>query len=695
MEKSAAIIPLRYLKGIGPKRAKALNKLGLETVEDLLYYFPRRWEDRTKFLPVAQLEAGQQQTIKAKVISVAERESWKRRNFKILEAITSDGTANIVCVWFNQQYLKDYFKPGQTLILYGRVERYGGRLQMNSPEFEIAGDGEGEALNTARIVPIYCLPEHSTQRYLRKVIKRALDEYLPRLGDFLPYDIRSRNNLLNLAKGLLEIHFPGSEASKQEAFRRLSFDEFFLFQVPLALRKTAKKEKPGIAHKIEGRLVKDFIASLPFKLTVAQEKVINEIKSDMSKPQAMQRLLQGDVGCGKTVVATIAALMAIQGGYQAVMMAPTEILARQHYDRLGVLGQEFRDALKVGLLSGSASGKEKDKICRAIEEGKINLIIGTHALLEEKVKFKNLGLVVIDEQHKFGVGQRALLPKKGINPDVLIMTATPIPRTLAITLYGDLDISVINELPKGRLPIKTMYFTQEEIGLAYDVAQGHLKNGSQVYIVYPVIEESYALDIAGAKKMYGELKKGEFRGFRLGLIHGRMKQKEQDEVMLRFKNKELDILVSTTVLEVGIDIQDATCMIIEHAERFGLAQLHQLRGRVGRGTQESACLLVTGASTQEAKARIEAMLVYQDGFRIAEEDLRIRGPGEFFGSRQHGLSELKIANPLTQMQLLKRAREEAIKLINSDSHLVDRQNVLLKEKLLQRFPEYEKLMVVG
>ena len=699
MEKSLNT-SIQYLKGIGPKRAKALNKLGLETIEDLLYYFPRRWEDRTNFLTIAELKDGETQTIRARVISSGQRQSWKRRGFKILEVIVSDGTGNILCVWFNQPYLKDYFKLGASLILYGRIERYAKRLQMNSPEFEIIGEEEEEALNIGRIVPVYSLPEHTTQRYFRKVVKRALDEYLPHIGDFLPFDIRSRNKLPNLAKSLLGIHFPESPELKQEAFRRLSFDEFFFFQIPLAIRKAAKKEKPGIAHKIEGKPVADFIANLPFRLTSGQEKVILEIKADMARSQVMQRLLQGDVGSGKTVVATIAALIAIQGGYQAAFMVPTEILAKQHYDKIksqvpACRQGSYKSQVKIGLLVGGLPVNEKERVYREISEGEIDLIIGTHALLEESLKFKNLGLVVIDEQHKFGVGQRALLPQKAAHPDVLIMTATPIPRTLAITLYGDLDVSVINELPAGRLPIETQHFNQEEISLAYELCRQHLKRNSQVYIIYPVIEESYALDIAGAKKMYEELKKGEFRDFKLGLIHGRLKQKEQDEMMFKFKNKELDILVATTVLEVGIDVPEATCMIIAHAERFGLSQLHQLRGRVGRGSKKSACLLVTTAQTPEAQARIAGMVAYQDGFRIAEEDLKIRGPGEFFGSRQHGLSELKIANPLTQMQLLKRAREEAVKLINSDPYLVDRQNSLLKEKLLQRFPEYEKLMVVG
>jgi ATP-dependent DNA helicase RecG len=698
---------IQFLKGIGPKKAKAFAKAGISTIEDLLYYFPRRYEDRTSFSTISKLQEGLITTIKAQVLAVGERRSWRRRGFSILEVAVGDATGKIFCVWFNQGYLKEYFRPGTTLILYGKVDRYGSRLQMSAPEFEIVTPVD-EALDVGRIVPIYSLPESITQRHFRHLVKSTLDEYLPKLNDFLPYDIRSKNNFYNLAKALLNIHFPESLDMQKQAYERLAFDEFFVFQLPLALRKLNKKEKKGIAHRVDGELARDYISSLSFKLTSSQEKVIKEIKLDMAKPSAMQRLLQGDVGSGKTVVANITAMMAIQGGYQAAFMVPTEILALQHFEKLNSMGvngvgngplvsadRGIEVGVKAALLTSSVSKKEKDKVLQEIKEGRVNFVIGTHALLEEGVKFKNLGLVVIDEQHKFGVGQRALLPKKGPNPDILIMTATPIPRTLAITLYGDLDISVINELPAGRLPIKTLYFGMDKSGDAYEVARGELKKDRQVYIIYPVIEESYALDIAGAKKMYAQLRDGEFKGFRLGLIHGRLKQQEQDDLMHKFKNKEIDLLVSTTVLEVGIDISNATCMIVEHAQRFGLSQLHQLRGRIGRGGEQSYCVLISDAKTAEAEARIGAMLKYSDGFRIAEEDLRIRGPGEFFGRRQHGLTELKIANPLAQMHLLKMARDDAIKLVNSDPKLADKQHLSLKEKVLQRFPEYEKLMIVG
>jgi len=686
---------VQYLKGVGPKRAKAFAKAGVNSIEDLLYYFPRRYEDRRNFATISRLIEKEIFTVKAEIISIKERRSFRRRGFSITEAIVKDESGILSCVWFNQPYINKYLKTGETLVLYGKVERYGDKLQLGNPEFEAVGP-EDESLNVGRIVPIYSLVAGLSQRSMRYLIKTALDGYLSKIQDCLPYNIRSRHNILNLAQSLINIHFPDNENEQKKAYERLAFEEFLFFQLPLALRKLNKKEKQGIVHKVEGQLVDGYISGLPFKLTTAQTNVVKEIKADMSRPVAMQRLLQGDVGSGKTVVAMIAAMMAIQGKYQVAFMVPTEILAKQHYEKIkgqvvGVKGQEIR----IKLLTSGVKEKEKERIYKEIKEGKADLIIGTHALLEEAVQFKNLGLVIIDEQHKFGVGQRALLPKKGANPDGLIMTATPIPRTLAITIYGDLDISVINELPPGRIPIKTMHYAENKKKEAFRHIREELAYGRQAYIIYPVIEESYALDMAGAKKMYEELKKGEFKDFKLGLIHGRLKEKEQDHVMQNFKDKKIDLLVATTVLEVGIDIPDATCMIIEHAQRFGLSQLHQLRGRIGRSNLPSFCILVASSQTAESGARIEAMVRYSDGFRIAEEDLRIRGPGEFFGRRQHGLSELKIANPLTQMHLLKRAREEALNLVERDPHLEERQNIILKNELIRRLPEYESLIMVG
>jgi len=672
--------------------------MGVTTIEDLLYYFPRRYEDRTRFTTIAELKEGGVYTIKAEVLVKGQRAALRRRGFSITEAVVADESGKVHCVWFNQPYLEAYLKVGVELILYGKVERYTTRLQMENPDFEVISDEKDASLHIGRIVPVYSITQGITQRSLRRLVKDALDETTGRIKEFLPYDIRSRNGLLNLPKSLLNIHFPENLDLQQQAFRRLSFEEFLIFELPLALRKIHRQDQPGLAHTVKGKLVEGFISNLPFELTESQQKVIEEIRADMARPRNMHRLLQGDVGCGKTVVATVATIMAVQGGYQAAFLVPTEILAKQHYEKISsqvsLAGSQGKK-IRVELVTSSTDKKEKEKIYHDITEGRIDLIIGTHALLEEKVVFKNLGLVVIDEQHKFGVGQRALLPQKGPNPDVLIMTATPIPRTLAITLYGDLDISVITELPAGRKPIRTQWIKSGQRNWLYDFMRAQIKEGRQAYIVYPVIEESYHLDLLSAKKMYGDLKENVFQEVKVGLIHGRLKPKEQDKAMSEFKAGTIQILVATTVLEVGIDVANASVMVIEQAERFGLSQLHQLRGRIGRGAYESYCILVSDADSPEATGRLEAMVKYSDGFRIAEEDLRIRGPGEFFGRRQHGLTELKIANPLTQMHLLKSSREEALRLISLDPSLSQEQNVLLKEKLLQRFPEYDRLMMVG
>ena len=681
---------IQYLKALAQRGLKVFS-LGNNTIYDLFYYFPKRYEDRSNYVKISELKKGELSTIQAKVLSLKDRSSWRKRGFNITEAEVMDNTGKVSCVWFNQPYIKRYLKPGKDMVLYGKVELYAGRLQFSNPEFEFVGEDSKDSLSLGRIVPVYALPEGMGQRSFRKLVKFALDEYLPKLSDSIPYDIRSRNDLENLPKSLLNIHFPESFALQERSYRRLAFEEFFLFQVPLALRKLKREEKSGISHKVDELLLRSFIAALPFRFTRAQEKVLEEIRNDMFSSKPMQRLLQGDVGSGKTIVAATAAFIAIAGGYQAALMAPTEILARQHYESI----RSYLKKEGVFLLTGSLTQKERGDILKKLAEGKIDLIIGTHALLEDKVVFKNLGLVVIDEQHKFGVGQRALLPDKGKNPDVLIMTATPIPRTLAITIYGDLDISVINESPPGRAGCKTMLFNQTQRDSAYSIVIEELKKGNQAYIIYPVIEESLALDILGAKKMYLQLRAGFFKEFRLGLVHGKLPQKEQEKVMADFKDKKIDLLVSTTVLEVGIDIHTATCMVIENAGRFGLSQLHQLRGRVGRGSKQAYCLLISDSDSQDVNYRLSAMVKYGDGFSISEEDLKIRGPGEFFGKNQHGLSDLKIGDPLAQMQLLKKAREEAIRLLRLDPALTLKHNLLLKERLILRFPEYEQLILVG
>ena len=690
--------PIQYLKGIGPKKAKMFEKLGIVCVEDLLYYFPKRYEDRSSFKAISALKKGDVQTIKAQVLVKGSKRSFRNRRFSIFELVVSDDTGRISCLWFNQPYLEKLFNVGDNVILYGKIDEYKGKLQISSPEFELLDEGESDkdSLSMGCVVPIYALTEGLTQRIFRGAVKLVLDEFLTQVKDALPYDIRKKYSLLNLAKSLINIHFPTDITLRESSYRRLAFEEFFLYQLPVLLRKHKSKRKKGISHQINQSLLDKFKESLNFKLTSAQEKVLKEIKQDMSLDKSMQRLLQGEVGSGKTVVACFACLIAISNGYQAAFMAPTEILARQHYQNLLGLIKKLKKQMnfKISLLTSSLDKKAKGAVCRQIKSGKIHLIIGTHSLIQKDVNFKNLGLAVIDEQHKFGVSQRAILPKKGSNPDVLIMTATPIPRTLSLTIYGDLDISCLDELPSGRLPIQTRLYNQAQRREVYKFIESQIEDGRQSYIVYPVIEESFILDLRGAKNMHQKLS-SRFKNFRVGLVHGRMKHLEQEKVMTDFKKGKVDILVATSVLEVGIDNPNATVLVIEHAERFGLSQLHQLRGRIGRGKYQSYCLLIAAPQSREAIARIKVITASNDGFRIAEEDLKIRGPGEFFGKRQHGLTELRIANPITQMHLLKQARDEAVRLIRKDPSLSLRQNVAIKEILKRRFPEYEELILVG
>ncbi|RJP28178.1 MAG: ATP-dependent DNA helicase RecG [Candidatus Omnitrophota bacterium] len=689
-------IKIQYLKGVGPKKAAIFKSIGISNIEDLFYYFPKRYQDRTSFLNISQLADGQVCTIKGTVLATKRRVSFKRRGLNIFEAVVTDGSGKISCVWFSQPYLKEYIKPQDEIILYGKIRSYRGRLQMNAPEFEVVE--EDASSEPAGIVPVYTLAGNMTQRYFRTLLRSALKEFLPQVIEFIPYDVRSRNKLLNLPNSLTNIHFPQDHQMRNLAYQRLSFEEFLLFQIPIILLKLSKKESKGFIHREKVDLVSDFINSLPFKLTAGQEGVMKEIRQDLLNSPPMQRLLQGDVGSGKTVVATAAAMIVVGAGHQVAFMVPTELLARQHFEKIStqIASMAYHGKrIKIGLLTSSLSKSEKSKIYASLSAGSIDILIGTHALIEEDIRFKELGLVIIDEQHKFGVGQRALLSRKGSNPDLLIMTATPIPRTLAITMYGDLDISVLNELPPGRPAIETVHFTSSQRPTAYSIAKQHMDNGGQVYIVYPAIEDSDKLELEGAKNRFEELKRGQLKDYKLGLIHGQMTDIQQNRIMFDFKDGKLDALVSTTILEVGIDIPNASCIIIERAERFGLSQLHQLRGRIGRGSKPSVCILITDPETEEARARMQAMVKYNDGFKIAEEDLKIRGPGEFFGQRQHGLSELKIANPLTQMRLLKLARQEAIRIIGRDPVLADRSNLLLKQELIKRFPGYERLKVIS
>jgi len=687
---------LQYFKGVGPQKVKLFKKLDILSVEDLLYYFPRRYEDRTNLVKISKLEIGKLYTIKGQILAKGGRRSWKRRGFSIVEVAVGDDSGRVFAVWFNQSYLNNYFKVGQNIILYGKAELYKDRIQISNPEFELLANEKDDCLSTGRVVPIYSVCEGLTQRFMRQIVKNALDKYLSKVADPLPYNIRNKYNFLNLAQSLINIHFPKDTDINKEAYRRLSFEEFFLFQVPVILRKLRRYEKKGIQHKLNGPIFSRLIDNLPFELTSAQCREIENINKDMASKFPMQRLLQGEVGSGKTIVAMLAAAIALDSGYQVAFMVPTEILAKQHFRNIeDYLSKIKSEPINVVLLTSDINKKARNEVYKSVKNGEIKLVVGTHALIQQDLIFRNLGLVVIDEQHKFGVAQRALLPKKGDNPDTLIMTATPIPRTLSMTIYGDLDISVIDELPKHRLPIKTVSHNEDGLEEVYGFVKGVVKQNRQVYFVCPVIKESEESDLKAAETIFAEFKSDIFKNFNVGLIHGQMETAMTDKAMQNFKQGEIDILVATSILEVGIDIPNATCMVVMQAERFGLSQLHQLRGRIGRGRDQSFFIVVSNPKTDEAKSRIKAIEEISDGFRIAEEDLRIRGPGEFFGRRQHGLSNLNIANPLTQLKLLKSAREEVYILLKQDPDLTNRQNSQLFIKMKREFPEFPRIEIAA
>ncbi len=693
MSKPLNEIAIQFVKGVGPSKAKLLANLGIFTVEDLLYLFPSRYEDRSQLTPMALVQVGERQTVAGHVLSVGKRNFYSKQ--RRCEITVGDKTGRIFAVWFNQPYLDKYFKEGQEIVLYGRVEIYQKRLQMLVPDYELIAP-EDRSLNMGRIVPVYPLTKGITQRYLRNLIDACLKEYAGQIQDVIPPLIRQRHGLGHISSNIVQIHFPSDIEQQEKAIERIAFEEFFLFQVSVILRRLSIVQKQGIAHKINKDLVAQYSTAFPFSLTGAQQRSVGEIAEDMAKERPMLRLVQGDVGCGKTVVAFFGCIAAWKNKKQSAIMAPTEILAQQHYLNFQkLLGAGSFKALKVALLISSTPKKEKDELYKQLKSGAIDLIIGTHALLEETVSFKKLSYVVIDEQHKFGVSQRALLSAKGTNPDVLIMTATPIPRTLCLTLYGDLDVSVINELPPGRGKIKTYHFPQDKEQAVYQKVRELVLKGTQAYIIYPLVEESEKLDLKAAKAMYEHLQAFEFQGLRVGLVHGQMKRDETDAIMDQFKKHELDILVATTILEVGIDVANANVMVIEHAERFGLSQLHQLRGRIGRGSHEAICVLIADPVTEESKARLEAIVKTTDGFKIAEHDLEIRGPGHYFGRHQHGLNELKVANPITQMDVLEKARKDAIEITQADPPLQEADHRMIKEVIKKRYPQYLELVLAG
>ncbi|HWC99635.1 MAG TPA: ATP-dependent DNA helicase RecG [Candidatus Sulfopaludibacter sp.] len=664
--------PLNFVKGVGPARAAMLQAKGLLTVEDLLGYVPFRYEDRSNMKTVAQLAPGEMATVIADVRST-KLSGFKRRNLGMFEAQFSDSSrAVLMGKWFHGGYLANVLVEGMKVALFGKVEfdSYSGELTMMHPEFEIlsADDEDGEAaLHVGRVVPIYEAAGKLTTRALRTFTHRILQEISPE-PDELPQYLRDRLKLPERWKAIRDTHFPPPDSDLRllNSFRspgqfRLIFEEFFWLECGVALKRSKARTLPGIAFEINERVREQLKAMLPFKPTGAQKRVIQEIADDMKAPRPMNRLMQGDVGSGKTIVAAEAAVIAIENGYQVALIAPTEILATQH-------GLYFKQILsKLGyvtlLLTGSFTAREKVQLKKLIAEGLAHVVIGTHALLEKDVEFARLGLAIVDEQHRFGVMQRLGLVQKGVHPDVLVMTATPIPRTLAMTLYGDLDVSVIDELPPGRKPIVTKHSTDDRVEQVYSFMKQQIDEGRQAYVVYPVIEESETQAMKAAQQMYEHLSKEVFPTLSVGLMHGRLGSDEKERVMQEFKAGRIQILVSTTVIEVGVDVPNASVMVIEQAERFGLSQLHQLRGRVGRGAAQSYCILVTEKMNDTAKHRIRTLVESTDGFYISEMDLKLRGPGEFFGTKQSGLPSLRVANILRDGEILEIARREAVDFI--------------------------------
>ncbi len=707
---------VQFIKGIGPKRADILAKHGIRTVVDLLYYFPRDYLDRTRTTKIKNLhrEIGKPEGVTVvglvqdfRVVGFGA----KQRFMMMLE----DETGAMECVWFGGvRYYQHAFERGEYLAVFGRPDFFGGRIQIVHPDFDRLSDEEdSNFLHTGTIIPLYRSSEELKKvgldsRGFRRIIKTAVTDKLDVITESLSPDIIQRQSLINLREAISGVHFPKSASDLAGARRRLKFDELFYLQLMLAYRKRdVKVEEKGISFNVKSTLARKVVDSLHFQLTRAQKKVIREIAEDMQSPKPMNRLLQGDVGSGKTIVALIAMLIACENGYQCAFMAPTEILAEQHHSTLTSFLKGL--PIRIRVLIGRQKKKWRREILEDIEKGVAHIVVGTHALIEENVKFQNLGMAVIDEQHRFGVLQRAVLREKGYHPDVLVMTATPIPRTLSLTVYGDLDVSVIDELPKHMKPIKTMLKYESDRQWTYEFVRNEVKKGRQAYIVYPLVEESEKLDLKAATASYEHLKTEVFPEMKVGLIHGRLFPYEKDDIMNAFKAGEIEILVSTTVIEVGIDVPNATVMVIENAERFGLSQLHQLRGRVGRGSEQSYCILVAkwhfmiknGMSDEErselrkTQKRLETMVGTTDGFRIAEVDLEVRGPGDFFGTRQSGLPDLRIANIMSDGDILMSARKEAFALVDVDPHLRKIENAPIRSYFQVKYRASFALAKVG
>ncbi len=673
---------IQFIKGVGPNRAVLLRKLGINNLEDLITYYPRSYEDRSKPIKIADAEDDEEVLIEAVVVSKVNEIRTRRRNMTIYKLIVRDETDTCVMVWYNQSYLKSMFKIGQKCRFFGKISKKSGVIQMTSPVY----DFEGKDRNTGKIIPLYPLTYKLKQNTIRQIIETGLKLIEnDKLKETLPDYILKENKLLDINTAIKKIHFPENFEDFSQAKKRLVYEELIDMQMLLlSLKNKYSKKEKGIQFSKDAKM-SDVINELPFKLTKAQLRVLEEIDKDMESDKVMNRLLQGDVGSGKTAVAMIAGYKAVKSGYQMTIMAPTAILAAQHLESFERTLGQF--GIKCELLVGSVTKKKKEAMLERLKNGEIDILIGTHALLEENVVFKNLGLVVTDEQHRFGVRQRGIISNKGNNPDVLVMTATPIPRTLALILYGDLDISIIDELPPNRKEIKTHVIRKAKEQALNSFVREQVKQGRQAYIVCPLVEDSEEIEANSVMAMAEVYKNQIFPDLKVEILYGKMKSKEKDAIMEEFKNGNIDILISTTVIEVGVNVPNASIMIIENAERFGLAQLHQLRGRVGRGEYESFCFLKCEGKSEISRQRMKVMCETNNGFVISEKDLELRGSGEFFGTRQHGLPEFKIANLFEDIKILKAVQETAFKVINDDPYLEKEENKPFKDFVEKRFNE--------
>lgn len=700
--------PLLVIKGVGPKLSELLAKRGVRNVEDALYLLPHRYEDRREVRAIGRLRSGVTEVFSGKVLSADMTATKGGRRF--FEAVVSDESGSVTLKWFNSNptFMKRVWRVDRVGVFTGEVAQFGYQREVHHPDVEWLEAGQSVAdilaadpVNFGRIVPVYPLTEGLSQKVMRRVMKEVVDGFLPNVAELIPGSILHPLHLPRLRESLRAVHLPlpemaldGLNDGQTPFHRALAFDEFFFWELGLALKRRGVTLEEGIAFQVTHRYTKQLARLLPFELTAAQRRVLSEIKNDMMAPHPMHRLVQGDVGCGKTLVALMAALVAVENGYQVAIMAPTEILAEQHWL---VIHRWCADlGIETVLITAGMKGRVKADALARVADGSVGIVIGTHAVIQDRVEFARLGLGIIDEQHRFGVLQRGILRKKGTNPDILVMTATPIPRTLAMTLFGDLSLSVIDELPPGRSPVETRVFYESRRSQVYEIITDEVSKGQQVFIIYPLVEETEKSDLKAASQMAEHLERDVFPNLRIGLLHGRMGPEEKEAVMASFKARELDILVSTTVIEVGIDVPNATLMVVEHAERFGLSQLHQLRGRVGRGSAKSRCILLTpGRLSEDGEKRLRVMESTGDGFRIAEADLEIRGPGDFLGTRQSGMPDFRVANILRDGSILEQARQAAFGLLESDPELSAAGHTLLREELLRRWGKRLELAAIG